>query len=222
MKKLANNLSLIIVSLFASASVAFAENDSDFFAAAEGITVPTDETATGATAPVPQAAENAAAQHGGNFLDTTKEFFANLGTNIQHGCQGFTGKLQEFGNFIGDKLNGITGGNPLISKIAVALVLVLISIVIIVVLILIAKKFVHKTQSNPFQSQLFGNPEVSNIDDIEDIEDEEDINADEGEIPENTETTMKIGEQVTSEEQSTLIAPSDISGAMKNFLNITE
>ena len=103
MKKLANNLSLIVASFLASAGVVFAEGDKDFFDAAEGITLPTDETTTGANAPAAQATENVAeqAQHGANFVDSAKEFYANLGGNIQHGLQGFTGKLQEFGNFIG-------------------------------------------------------------------------------------------------------------------------
>ena len=227
MKKLAYNLNLLAISLFAGVQVAFAENDSDFFAAAEGITLPTDETSTGATVPAPQAAEKAAeqAQQGGNFLDLTKEFFSNLGGNIRHGVQGFTGKLQEFGNFIGDKLNGITGGNPLVSKIAVALVLVLISIVIIVVLVLIAKKFVHKAVSNPFQAQPFWNTNFDNFNDIENLDDDDDnLDVDEQSTQpsDNSDGTDDGSEQVTSEEQTTLIAPTDIQGAMKNFLNITE
>lgn len=226
MKKLANNLSLIAASFLASASVVFAESDKDFFEAAEGITLPTDETATGATAPVPQAAEGAAeqAQHGANFVDSAKEFFTNLGGNIQHGTQGFTDKLQAFGNLIGEKLNVVTGGNPLISKIAVALVLVLISIVIIVVLVLIAKKFVHKTQANPFQSQPFG-PTDEN--DFEPIGDNNNVQDDGSFAPaDNGEGAVDMGNQanqkVTSEEQKTLSSPTDISGAMKNFLNVTE
>ena len=226
MKKLANNLSLIAASFLASASVVFAESDKDFFEAAEGITFPTDETATGATAPVPQAAEGAAeqAQHGANFVDSAKEFFTNLVGNIQHGTQGFTDQLQNFGNLIGEKLNVVTGGNPLISKIAVALVLVLISIVIIVVLVLIAKKFVHKTQANPFQSQPFG-PTDEN--DFEPIDDNNNVQDDGSFAPaDNDDGTVDIGNQtnqkVTSEEQKTLSSPTDISGAMKNFLNVTE
>ena len=215
MKKLANNLSLIAASFLASASVVFAESDKDFFEAAEGITFPTDETATGATAPVPQAAEGAAeqAQHGANFVDSAKEFFTNLVGNIQHGTQGFTDKLQNFGNLIGEKLNVVTGGNPLISKIAVALVLVL-----------IAKKFVHKTQANPFQSQPFGSTDEN---DFEPIDDNNNVQDDGSFAPaDNDDGTVDIGNQtnqkVTSEEQKTLSSPTDISGAMKNFLNVTE
>lgn len=224
MKKLANNLSLMAISFLASASVAFAENDKDFFEAAEGITLPTDETATGTTAP--QTAESAAeqAQHGASFVDSAKEFFANLGGNIQHGTQGFVEKLQDFGNFIGEKLNVLTGGNPLVSKIAVALVLVLISIVIIVVLVLIAKKFVHKTQANPFQSQPFGSPDDN---DFEPMSDNNNIQDDGSFVPaDNGDGTVDVGNQasqkVASEEQKTLSSPTDITGAMKNFLNVTE
>ena len=216
MKKLANNLSLIVASFLASAGVVFAEGDKDFFDAAEGITLPTDETTTGATAPAAQATENVAeqAQHGANFVDSAKEFFANLGGNIQHGLQGFTGKLQEFGNFVGEKLQGITGGNPLISKIAVALVLVL-----------IAKKFVHKTQSNPFQSQPFGDSDEDN--DFEPVDENDNNYQDEGFVPaDGNDGAVDVGNQanqkVTSVEQKTLSAPSDISGAMKNFLHVTE
>lgn len=227
MKKLANNLSLIVASFLASAGVVFAEGDKDFFDAAEGITLPTDETTTGANAPAAQATENVAeqAQHGANFVDSAKDFFTNLGGNIQHGLQGFTGKLQEFGNFIGEKLQGITGGNPLISKIAVALVLVLISVLIIVVLVLIAKKFVHKTQSNPFQSQPFGDSDVDN--DFEPVDENDNNYQDEGFVPaDGNDGAVDVGNQanqkVTSVEQKTLSAPSDISGAMKNFLHVTE
>ncbi len=216
MKKLVNNFILIMIAIFTNAKIAFAENDSDFFAAAEGITLPTDETATGATAP--QVSEEIAeqAQNSGNFIDSAKGFFSDFGGNIQGFWQNFSGKLQEFANFIGDKLNGITGGNPLISKIAVALVLVLISIVVIVVLVLIAKKFVKKTQSNPFQAQPFDSlgEDEENID-FEDTDDDnitdQDIQNDDSNNTENH-----------SVEQTTLNTPTDISGAMRNFLNVTE
>lgn len=231
MKKLVNNFCLIVASFFASATAVFAENDSEFFEAAEGITLPTDETATGAVAPtVENVAEQAQqAQQGGNALEPIKEFFANFGGNLQSGWQGFCEKLQGFANIIGDKLNGLTGGNPLVSKIVVALVLVLISIVIIVVLVLIAKKFVHKTTSNPFQSQPFGKVgEIEDLDDIDDIDDVDEEKIDVGQENSNNvkndESTVNTGikEPVTSEEQITLRTPTDIAGAMKNFLNITE
>lgn len=204
-----------------TATAVFAENDNDFFEAAEGITLPTDETATGAVAPT---TENVAeqAQQGNNFLNVLKEFFVNFGSNVKEFLHNFAGKLQEFANVIGDKLNGLTGGNPLVSKILVALVLVLISIVIIVVLVLIAKKFVRKTASNPFQSQPFGN--IDNGDDFDDFDDIDDENFDDDNIPsvQKEEGNTVIQEPVSSEEQITLRTPTDLTGAMKNFLNITE
>lgn len=208
---------LIFAALFANAKIAFAENDNDFFEAAEGITLPTDETATGATAP--QVSDEIAeqVQNNGNFVDVVKNFFSDLGGNLQNFWQNFSGKLQEFANFIGDKINGITGGNPLISKIAVALILVLISIVVIVVLVLIAKKFVRKTQSNPFQAQPFDSigekGENINFDetDDEDVFNENSVEEDDVAV-----------EKEPSVEQTTLNTPTDISGAMRNFLNVTE
>lgn len=221
MKKLVNKFYLIIASFLATATTVFAENDSDFFEAAEGITLPTDETATGAVVP---SAENVAeqVQQGNNALDAVKEFFVNLSGNIKEYLQSFTGKLQEFANIIGDKLNGLTGGNPLVSKIMVALVLVLISIVIIVILVIIAKKFIRKTTSNPFQSQPF--EEIDNGDDFDEIDDIDEENVDDGNTPSSLkeEGTTAIQEPVSSEEQITLRTPTDITGAMKNFLNITE
>lgn len=225
MKKLANNLSLIAASFLANVGMAFAASDSEFFEAAEGITLPTDETATGAIAPTAQPAESAAAQSGANFVDSAKEFFTNFSGKIQHYLHGFTDKLHDFANLIGEKLNVLTGGNPLISKIAVALVLVLISVVIIVILVLIAKKFVRRTQTNPFQSQPFGNPDEGN--DFEEIDEPvQNNNQNESAPIENNNGTVDVGNQatqkVTSVEQTILSAPFDIAGAMKNFLHVTE
>lgn len=225
MKKSVNKLSLITLSLLASASVAFAENDKEFFDAAEGITLPTDETATGTVPPAAQTGGDVVGQtqQNTNFFDLAKDFFVNLGSNFQQGSQGFMVKLQDFGNYIGEKLNVVTGGNPLISKIAVALVLVLISVVIIVVLVLIAKKFVHKTQSNPFEAQPFASTDDNDFATIEDNNLQDNgsfVTAD------NNDGTVDIGNQtsqkVISEEQKMLSSPTDITGAMRNFLNVTE
>lgn len=58
--------------------------------------------------------------------------------------------LQNVGSSLGDNMDAVTGGNPLITKLLVVFILVFISIFIIIVLILLARKFVFKKTVNPF------------------------------------------------------------------------